>query len=58
MRIALVLTILAIAVGTFLLLTNRAQPAPAMRRIPVEPRRRIAPELTAAAAAERWYDET
>lgn len=55
MRVALMLTILAIAAATFVLMTGRTQAS--VRPAVAAPRRRIAPELTAAAAADRWYDE-
>ena len=57
MRLALMLLVVALAIGTFILATARPQqraPVPVpVRRQP----RRIAPELTASAAADRWYDE-
>jgi hypothetical protein len=56
MRVMFMLTILALALATFILMTGRAQPQAAPMRVAV-PRRRVAPELTASAAAERWYDE-
>jgi hypothetical protein len=46
----------AVAVFTFFAMsgTGQARPRPAIARAP---RRRIPRELTAAAAADRWYDE-
>jgi hypothetical protein len=57
MRLELMLTILAIAAGMFFLMTGRPQPVAAPRLATATRKRRIAPELTAAAAADRWYDE-
>ena len=57
MRVALMLTILATAAAMFILMTGRTPPKAAPHRIAARPRRRIDPELTAAAAADRWYDE-
>lgn len=57
MRIALLLAIVTAAVGSFMLASGRPR-AHAASRPPIPRRpRRIHPELTAAAAAERWYDE-
>lgn len=55
MRVALMLAILSMATTIFILMTGRTEAAP--RRIAAPPKRRIDPELTAAAAADRWYDE-
>ena len=57
MRVEFMLIILAIAAGTFFLMTGRQQPMAAPRLAVARRRRRISPELTASAAAERWYDE-
>lgn len=59
MRVLWRLMLLAVGVGAFMVASQRpaAQPAPPRRREPQRRRRRIPPEMTAHAAAERWYDE-
>ncbi len=58
MRFLLTLTLLAVGIGAFMFGTSRPAADTGFRRAaPRRPRRRIPPEQTAHAAAERWYDE-
>jgi len=57
MRFMFTLLLLTVGIGAFLLGSSRPAAQQPRQAPPARPRRRIPPELTAAAAADRWYDE-